>query len=266
VIERTRGLNFFSPDRFTPQERTVEIIGAGGIGSPLAEVLATMGFDLTFWDKDIVEGHNISNQNYFPDQIGEIKVEALAHTLIRKVCMPGDSVSINKIDETTTKYEITDKENPNNKQTFVSHNSFCTRKNKLTGSVLVFATDSIESRSELYYLAKDSYERRGTPHTIIDGRLGGELYQVFYVDMCDSNSRKAYERTLFKPEEAEELPCTGKSIMYIANHISGQMAYFVKEAVIKSSRVHSEAVFDFTEQINIFNGCICSFGDDTNAI
>jgi len=263
VIEYTRGLDFFNPDQFKPKERCVEIIGAGGIGSPLAEVLATMGFDLIIWDKDIVEAHNISNQNYYPEQIRMIKVRALLDTITRKVGMPGDEFKLIEDDDkkvyVTT---ITDKENPNNIQTFTAHDSFFTHKNKLTGSILVLATDSIESRSEIYRLAKESYEYHGIPHTIIDGRLGGEYYQVFYVDMNNKESRKTYEKTLFKPEDAVDLPCTGKSIMYIANHISGQMAYLVKDSVIKSERVHTEYVFDFIEQINIFNGRICVFGEE----
>jgi len=263
MIERTRGLNFFSPDRYNPTERHIEIVGAGGIGSPLAETLATMGFDITIWDEDIVEAHNISNQNYYPDQIGERKVKALLNTLTRKTGLPGDDFTlISDEDNKTYKTVIADKENPNSKQTFVAHDEFLTTRSKLTGSVLVFATDSIESRTMAYRIAKESYEYRGFPHTIIDGRLGGEYYQVFYVDMANHKSRKAYEKTLFAPEDAVELPCTGKSIMYIASSIAGQMAYYVKEAVTHSERIHSECVIDFVEQINIFNGCIVSFGDD----
>lgn len=264
MIERTRGLDFFNPDNVKAEERCVEIIGAGGIGSPLAETLATMGFDLVVWDRDIVEAHNISNQNYTPDQIGERKVVALVQTLIKKVKMFDDTLEAYYINEDLYKSIITDKENPNNKQTFIGHNEFCTHRSKLTGAVLVLATDSIESRTEIYQLAKESYERHGVPHTIIDGRLGGEYYQVFYVDMKDRKSIKLYEKTLFKPEDAIHLPCTGKSIMYIASHITGQIAYLVKESVIKSNRIHTECVFDFIEQINIFNGHLCMFGEDDN--
>jgi hypothetical protein len=266
MIEKTRGLNFFDPDKYTPTERLIEIIGAGGIGSPLAETLATMGFDLTIWDKDIVEAHNISNQNYYPDQIGECKVKALLDTLIRKTCMSGDQISPNFIRSPCIYSScITDKENPNNKQTFIMHDEFFTERSKLTGSVLVLATDSIESRTMAYNLAKDSFEDKGTPHTVIDGRLGGEYYQVFYVDMTNEKSRRTYEKTLFAPQDAVDLPCTGKSIMYIASHIAGQIAYYVKESVIHSDRKHIECVYDFNEQINIFNGCIVAFGGDTNA-
>jgi len=263
VIERTRGLDFFSPDQYDPQSRHVEIIGAGGIGSPLAETLATMGFDLTIWDKDIVEAHNISNQNYYPDQIGERKVVALLDELVRKVAMPEDVVTFTD-NVPIYKAVVVDKENPNNTQTFTVHDEFLTHNSKLTGNILVLATDSIESRTMAYGLARDSYEYNKFPSVLIDGRLGGEEYQVFYVDMSDRQSRKAYEKTLFKPEDAVDLPCTGKSIMYIASHIAGQMAYYIKEATIKSKRVHTECVYDFIEQTNIFNGCIVSFGDDDN--
>ena len=103
MIEYTRGLDFFNPDQFKPEERCVEIIGAGGIGSPLAEVLATMGFDFVIWDKDKVEPHNISNQNYYPDQIGMVKVQALLDTITRKVGMPGDEFKLIEDDDKKVK-------------------------------------------------------------------------------------------------------------------------------------------------------------------
>lgn len=268
-IEHTRGLNFFNPKSFTENERRIEIIGAGGIGSPLAEVLATMGFDIIIWDDDMVEPHNIYSQNYIPSQIGQPKTAALLDTLQAKVALPDDTVDYTaqvmtgRWDEYIKRTVcIRDKDDPNFVQTFIGNAVRISESDKLTGSVVVLATDNIESRAFTFENALMSYKETGSPHTLIDARLGGEYFQTFYVDLGDRESTEAYKRTLFKPEEAVELPCTGKSIMYIANLVSGQIAYYVKEAVIKSGRKHSEAIYDFIEQINVFNGCIVSFSGE----
>jgi hypothetical protein len=59
------------------------IIGAGGIGSNLAELLIPalirlqVAIQLTFMDDDEVEGKNVGHQRYFEQDIGKKKVDAL---------------------------------------------------------------------------------------------------------------------------------------------------------------------------------------------
>lgn len=260
-IEHTRGLNFFNPKSFSADERRIEIIGAGGIGSPLSEALAVMGFDIVIWDNDVVESHNIYSQNYYPDQVGMVKTAALLETLCRKVANPTDAVE-KDMGKDVQVIKIRDKDDPNFIQTFVGKSRRISGKDELLGDIVVLATDNIESRSFTFENALRSYKKYGLPRVLIDARLGGEYFQTFYVDLADSESVKAYQRTLFDPSEAVDLPCTGKSIMYIANMVSGQIAYYVKEAVIKSGRKHREAIYDFIEQINVFNGCIVSFSGE----
>jgi len=65
----------------TPKK--LAIIGAGGIGSNLAELLIPalirlqMAIQLTFMDDDKVEGKNVGHQRYFEQDIGKKKVDAL---------------------------------------------------------------------------------------------------------------------------------------------------------------------------------------------
>ncbi|MBN1961877.1 MAG: sulfur carrier protein ThiS adenylyltransferase ThiF [Deltaproteobacteria bacterium] len=62
----------------------VGIAGCGGLGSNLAVILARAGVGkLTFIDFDIVEPSNLNRQQYFVDQIGMPKVQALAANLKR---------------------------------------------------------------------------------------------------------------------------------------------------------------------------------------
>jgi len=62
----------------------VGIAGVGGLGSAVAVALARMGVGtLVIADHDVVEPSNLNRQQYFVDQIGLPKVDALAATLAR---------------------------------------------------------------------------------------------------------------------------------------------------------------------------------------
>ena len=63
---------------------SVGIAGAGGLGSAVAVALARVGVGrLVIADFDVVEPSNLNRQQYFIDQIGYPKVEALAANLRR---------------------------------------------------------------------------------------------------------------------------------------------------------------------------------------
>ncbi len=63
---------------------TVAIAGVGGLGSAIAVALARIGVGhLVVADFDVVEPSNLNRQQYFVDQIGLPKVEALRENLAR---------------------------------------------------------------------------------------------------------------------------------------------------------------------------------------
>lgn len=65
-------------------ETCVGIIGAGGLGSNAAAMLVRSGVrGLVIADFDLVEESNLNRQFYFPDQLGQPKVDALGETLRR---------------------------------------------------------------------------------------------------------------------------------------------------------------------------------------
>lgn len=62
----------------------VGVAGLGGLGSPVAIALARIGVGtLVLADFDVVEPSNLNRQQYFIDQLGMAKVDALADTLRR---------------------------------------------------------------------------------------------------------------------------------------------------------------------------------------
>ncbi len=72
---------FFQPEKLRGR---VHIIGCGAIGSTVAENLARYGItNMSLYDFDTVEAHNIANQMFTQDDIGKLKVEAVAENLKR---------------------------------------------------------------------------------------------------------------------------------------------------------------------------------------
>ncbi len=83
-------LEFLMAARHTPgvhdrlKQSVVGIAGVGGLGSAVATALARIGVGrLIIADFDVVEPSNLNRQQYFVDQIGLYKVEALTTNLQR---------------------------------------------------------------------------------------------------------------------------------------------------------------------------------------
>lgn len=75
----SKSYEFFQPEMLRSR---VHIIGCGSIGSTLAENLVRFGItNITLYDFDHVEPHNIANQMFRSTDIGKTKVEALAGLL-----------------------------------------------------------------------------------------------------------------------------------------------------------------------------------------
>jgi sulfur carrier protein ThiS adenylyltransferase len=63
---------------------TVGIIGLGGLGSNAAMMLLRSGVRrFVLADFDRIEESNLNRQLYYPDQLGRLKTDALAETLLR---------------------------------------------------------------------------------------------------------------------------------------------------------------------------------------
>ena len=79
VLNLAKSYEFFQPEAC--RER-LHIIGCGSVGSTLAELLARFGLtNLTLYDFDTVEPHNLANQMFRQKHIGMPKVDALIEML-----------------------------------------------------------------------------------------------------------------------------------------------------------------------------------------
>lgn len=81
-MDLNKSLEFFDPKNVKEQ---CHIIGCGSIGSNVAELLARYGVtNIVLWDFDDVEPHNITNQLYTEEDVGQPKTVRL-HKLLSKI-------------------------------------------------------------------------------------------------------------------------------------------------------------------------------------
>lgn len=75
-MDLTKSHEYFQPEKV---KQPIHLIGCGAIGSSIGMMLARAGVtNITLYDFDIVESHNIANQMYTEKDLGRPKVEALA--------------------------------------------------------------------------------------------------------------------------------------------------------------------------------------------
>lgn len=80
-MDLNKSRDFFNPEKV---KKRCHIIGCGSIGSNVAELLVRQGVeDITLWDMDHVEPHNIVNQLFDETHIGQEKTKALADILYK---------------------------------------------------------------------------------------------------------------------------------------------------------------------------------------
>lgn len=78
-MDLSKSYEFFKPEMCNER---LHIIGCGAIGSTVAENLVRFGLtNITLYDFDVVEKHNIANQMFRETDIGKLKTEALAEYL-----------------------------------------------------------------------------------------------------------------------------------------------------------------------------------------
>ena len=202
-----RQLDLCPPDRLA---FPITLIGAGAIGSAVALTLAKMGCtDITVFDHDILEEHNIPNQICRPDKIGMKKTEALAG-LIDDLCGV-------KITSRGVKYV-----------------------GQRLSKLVIVAVDSIEARGRIWVSV---VKMKRSVDLLIDCRMGAEVGRVFAVRPYDFDAASDYADTLHPAEESERLPCSARSIIYCPSALSAIVASLIKRYAM-NERFPGEVLID----------------------
>mgnify|MGYP001367735128 CR=1 FL=1 len=175
----------------------VTIIGAGATGSFTALSLAKMGVhDITVFDFDTVEEHNLPNQFYRTCDIGKPKVLAL-----QEIIEQFEGIQIKARNE---KY-----------------------KGQRLSGIVITAVDSMDTRINIWKFVKLNNDIK----LYVDSRMGAEVMQIYSIDPNNLYECREYEKNLFPSSEALQVRCTAKSIMYTVLSLASLLANQVKKFV-----------------------------------
>lgn len=198
---------------------TINIGGAGGIGSWTALFLSRAGFYTYVQDFDTIETHNIGGQFFRSDDIGFFKVDILQKLIYDFTGSHMCSVSTEAVGNYTPGYLF-----------------------------MVSAFDNMKARKMFFEAWKKSLINYGIGSKdglFIDGRLSMEGYEIYCVT---PDKIKEYEETLFLDEEVEDLPCTMKQTTHVAAMIGSQItALFTNHVTnIKAGKAIRSVPFKYT--------------------
>lgn len=177
ILDYSKQQNLIESQKF---DKRIHIIGAGAGGSWLAFFLLKMGFkDVHIYDFDTIEEHNIPNQLYKEDQIGERKVDALNQ--IYKEFFNDDPISRLHV-----------------------HPMKITEANAVALNDVVFnCVDTMTGRKMIY----EQCYKYGRCDLYIESRLSIYGAYVYTLAKDGVDFKEEYEATLYDDEEAEVSAC-----------------------------------------------------------
>lgn len=215
---RTKELNWMRQLGLVPPGKLqfpITIIGAGGIGSPCAVALAKMGCsNLTIWDFDTVEEHNIANQFYPTDAVGKLKIEALSAVV----------------------------ESFGGLRPHIVSKAF-TAEERVSG-VVCACVDTMEARRQIWQAVR----LKPAVSLYLDARVAGEVGMLYTIRPCDIHHVRFYEETLHSDEEALDLPCTERSVIYNGLFVAALVASQIKKYALEQE-LYEEIVFDLRNPV-----------------
>lgn len=185
-----RHVGFFNPEMFKEE---VHVIGAGATGSHIVDALTSMGImNLTVYDFDVVESHNLPNQLYLLEDIGKPKVVALQQYVKNKMGFD-ISAKIEKVEKIEN----------------------------LSG-YLFLCTDSMETQKEIM-LSSARLNRK--VKAVIETRMGIDQGRVYYFDPNNKIHLKKWMGDWYGDSEAAESPCNATAISSTAKLLSSLAAH-----------------------------------------
>lgn len=183
-MDYIRHIEVFDPDTF---ETPVHVIGAGATGSWLVLMLAKLGIkNITVWDFDEIEEHNIPNQMFSPTQVGQPKVEA-----IKLIANKFANIDIN------------------------IKNQKVTGTQRLAGVVFML-TDTMRSRKQIY---EKAIKLNPAVQLLIETRMDFNGGRIYTINPSNLTHIKEYEKEFYTDDEVEAPSACGASTTIVATAI-----------------------------------------------
>jgi molybdopterin/thiamine biosynthesis adenylyltransferase len=209
LLDTRRHMELFDADKF---DTPITVIGAGASASWLVSMLARLGItDITVWDFDKVEEHNVPNQAFGIKQVGMYKVDALKENILRDTGLEIKTVC----DKFTNQ--------------------------RLAGYVFCMI-DTMSGRKEIW---EKSVKMKSAIKLYIEPRMGLDVGRVYNVEPMNLTHIKAYEDTFYTDKEAEVSACgTSMSVVTTATSIA---AWCVRQLINNEAKeeLDNEILIDF---------------------
>lgn len=179
----------------------VTIIGCGASGSAIGIILSKLGAkNISIWDGDKIDFHNIPNELYPGNTIGKYKSDTLKEEMERMAPVGMTPV----ID---------------------AHNKFFGDEDTVSTPYVFLCADQLDNRRNIMLRLKSIPQVKW----VIDTRMGGEYFEVWTVKMEDQQEFKEYIDSTF--EDAREEVCTMRGIIYTIAMMTGKAVSTFKKMV-----------------------------------
>ena len=189
-----RQLDIIDPNDIPP----ITIIGCGASGSWVGVIGAKMGVqNITLWDGDEVDYHNIPNQLFMGNMLERNKADALREEIVR-----------------FTPEEM--------KPIVISQEDFFEEGDRVYTPFVFLCVDGLSNTRMVF----DVLEQNQSIKWIINTRMGGEYYEIHTVDMSNEEEKREFREGL--SAEAREEGCSDRSVIYTAVMMVGRAVNFFK--------------------------------------
>ena len=179
-LDVSRHKELFNPYYF---DLPVTIIGAGALGSWLALALTKLGIkDITVWDFDTVEEHNIPNQAFNKHDVGYPKAEVI-----------GEIINANTGQEINVKNQQFD--------------------NQRLAGIVFLMVDSMETR---WHIWEKSIKMKSAVKLLVEARMGFDIGRIYNVEPMNLDHIKQYEDTFSYSDEEAEVSACGNSMTVVS--------------------------------------------------
>jgi adenylyltransferase/sulfurtransferase len=199
-MDYTRQYDIVDPRRLASAH--IDLVGAGGIGSPTGLMLTKMGCqDLRVFDDDRVEAVNLASQLY---RLEDARHGAPKSVAAQQIWREFSGVEVDRVAGRAENHPLR--------------------------GIVILGVDSMAARSAIW-------ERRirDCPQVewLIDARMGAETGVIFTVRPFSSADQHFYQASLYADDEALALPCTGRAVLFNTFWIAALIGRLVKRIVME---------------------------------
>lgn len=225
-VSYLRHEGWFSPAHVS--EVSLNIIGVGATGSWIGLIAAKMGFqDFTVWDADRVEEHNLPNQIYDLEDVGNYKVEAFEKVLRR--FNPNIRV---------TKYPI-----------FFEPQ----HENQLKGP-LVLTVDTMKARKEVC----EAFSFNPDVDHVWETKLGFNHGELNIINNMNKDSIDNFKATLRDDTEVPEGPCNLRICTTLVTLIASATVHEICKKYVASAKREKweyspKIIFSNEKTLDVYN-------------